>query len=73
MPGNNRGFCCECGSYLYFARTASQYTNLAVGCFDPEDLKKWGPVLTKQATNLWVKDEIAGVTDHLPGERVQEE
>ncbi|KAJ6439282.1 glutathione-dependent formaldehyde-activating enzyme domain-containing protein [Purpureocillium lavendulum] len=68
-PGNHRGFCCKCGSYMFFRRETSKLINLAVGCFDDEDLKLFGPLLTKAGGNLWCRNEIPGVTDHLVGEK----
>ncbi|KAL3959495.1 hypothetical protein ACCO45_004612, partial [Purpureocillium lilacinum] len=47
-PDNHRGFCCNCGSYMFFRREKSKLINLAVGCFDDDDLRKYGPLLTKE-------------------------
>ncbi|GJN73889.1 glutathione-dependent formaldehyde-activating enzyme domain-containing protein [Purpureocillium lilacinum] len=68
-PDNHRGFCCNCGSYMFFRREKSKLINLAVGCFDDDDLRKYGPLLTKEGGNLWCRNEIPGVTDHLTGEK----
>ncbi len=73
-PGNHRGFCNNCGSYLFFRREKSSFINLAVGCFDKDALEKFGTALTKASTHLYVRNEIPEVTDHLvEGERIDTE
>ena len=72
-PGKNRAFCRECGSFLFFKSEGSKFISLAVGCFDAEPLKEYGPILTRIGANLWCKNEIEGVTDGLPGEKFDTE
>ncbi len=72
-PGCHRGFCNACGSYMFFRRETSKLINLAVGCFDKEDLQRHGTVLTKADGHLWCQNEIPEVTDHLKGDRFDTE
>ncbi|KAI5464181.1 Mss4-like protein [Mariannaea sp. PMI_226] len=70
-PPCARGFCNECGSFLFWRNeeVPEKRIALAVGTFDQEDLKRWGTVLTTAGTHLWCEDEIPEVTDHLKGEK----
>ncbi|CEJ81210.1 hypothetical protein VHEMI01352 [[Torrubiella] hemipterigena] len=70
-PGKRRGFCTKCGSYLYYSGITSKNHSLAVGCFDEQYLKEFGPLLTKEGAVLYCKNEIPGVTDHLRGDRFE--
>lgn len=72
-PTKDRGFCSNCGSYMYYRGETSRFINLAVGCFDKDDLQKYGTVLTKAGGHLYIRNEIPGVTDHLEGERHETE
>ncbi|KAH6888126.1 Mss4-like protein [Thelonectria olida] len=70
-PPCARGFCGDCGSFLFWRdeRSPEQRVSVAVGTFDKEVLKRWGPVVAGARTHLWCEDEIPGVTDHLEGEK----
>ncbi|KAK7403832.1 hypothetical protein QQX98_010378 [Neonectria punicea] len=68
-PECARGFCSECGSFLFWRQEASDRISMAVGTFDKEVLRRWGNVVAEANTHLWCEDEIPGVTDHLRGLR----
>lgn len=68
-PGKRRGFCTNCGSYVFYSGVTSDYYQIAVGCIDAEYLKEYGTVLTKEQASLYCRNEIPQVTDHLGGER----
>lgn len=72
VAGNHRGFC-NCGSCLFFRRKTSQFISLAVGCFDRDAVRRYGTLLTKAGSHLYICGEIARVTDHLEGERFETE
>lgn len=71
--GCSRGFCNACGSYLYWRNEKKDLINMCVGTFDRDVLKRYGTVLTDVNTHLYCEDEIKGVTDHLKGERWQQD
>ncbi|KAH7158048.1 Mss4-like protein [Dactylonectria estremocensis] len=68
-PGIARGFCGECGSFLFWRDESRPRIALAVGTFDKEALSQWGTLLTNAKRHLWCEDEIPGVTDHLKGDK----
>ncbi|KPM45064.1 hypothetical protein AK830_g1477 [Neonectria ditissima] len=68
-PGCARGFCSECGSFLFWRREDSDGTSMTVGTLDKDVLRRWGAVVAEAGTHLWCEDEIPGVTDHLRGLR----
>jgi hypothetical protein len=77
--GCQRGFCTECGSFLYWNSEGDDTIELAVGCFDPEFLfgeegaggrGGFGLALAGgRGTNFWCLNEIKGVTDQMLGGR----
>ncbi|KAK4088421.1 ribonuclease P complex subunit Pop1 [Purpureocillium lilacinum] len=67
--GCARGFCSACGSFLFWQNESSGRISMTVGCFDKEDLRRYGKVLTYAERHLWCDAEIEGVTDHLPGDK----
>ncbi|UKZ74290.1 hypothetical protein TrVFT333_001952 [Trichoderma virens FT-333] len=68
-PHCERGFCSDCGSFLFWQRDNRDYTCLTVGCFDEPVLAKYGPLLTMAKRHLFCGREVPGVTDHLAGAR----
>lgn len=62
-----RGFCGDCGSFLFWHKEGSENIDLLVGGFDEEYLIKYGEVLTTAEEHLYCEREIKGVTDHLKG------
>lgn len=73
-PGIERGFCAECGSFLYWREEARDTIELAVGCFDPEFLfggaRGYGLALAGMTgDNVFCENEIPGVTDEWIGRR----
>ncbi|CAM1502147.1 Fc.00g041310.m01.CDS01 [Cosmosporella sp. VM-42] len=68
-PGIARGFCSDCGCFLYWRRESGENASMAVGCFDKEVLKQWGELFCKAGEHLWCDDEIPGATDHLKGKK----
>lgn len=68
-PGNARGFCGACGSFLFWRPDGRDNTSFAVGCFDKADLRRYGTLLADARCHLWCADTIPGVTDHLRGEK----
>ncbi|KAM0258180.1 hypothetical protein ACHAQJ_003948 [Trichoderma viride] len=70
-PHCERGFCNNCGSFLFWQRDNRDYTCLTVGCFDEPVLAKYGPLLTAAKRHLFCQREIPGVTDHLEGAKFQ--
>lgn len=71
--GHSRGFCCECGTFLYWRDDKGDKINVCVGTFDRDVLKKYGRVLTEAQRHLFCEDEVPGVTDHLKGVRWQQD
>ncbi|KAI1392304.1 glutathione-dependent formaldehyde-activating GFA [Hypoxylon trugodes] len=69
-PGFQRGFCTDCGSFLYWRDESRQDIALAVGGVDPEFLSKFGFALANASgNNVWCENEIKGVTDGLVGKQ----
>ncbi|KAH8169778.1 glutathione-dependent formaldehyde-activating enzyme domain-containing protein [Sarocladium implicatum] len=66
-PGVARGFCGDCGSFIYWRRESGDNIDLLVGTFDEDDLRKYGETLTTASVHLYCEREIKGVTDHLEG------
>ena len=66
-PGNARGFCNQCGSFLFWAAEDKDTICITVGTLDKVVLKRWGPLLTDARRHLWCADRIPGVTDQLKG------
>ena len=74
VEGRERGFCRNCGSFLFYRRqTGANWINFAVGCFDKDALANYGTILTQETGNLWCCNEIPGVTDHLRGDKYDTE
>ncbi|KAL2127316.1 hypothetical protein VTI74DRAFT_10937 [Chaetomium olivicolor] len=78
--GNARGFCNQCGSFLYWRREAGPYISIAIGTVDPlylfgEGWEKsngevpqggYGRALANNCgDHEWTGNEIPGVTDNL--------
>ncbi|KAH8676966.1 Mss4-like protein [Ilyonectria robusta] len=68
-PQRKRGFCSECGGFIFWHDETTQRIGMTVGTFDREVLARWGNLLTDTKTHIWCADEIPGVTDHLKGEK----
>jgi hypothetical protein len=75
-PGIQRGFCSDCGSFLYWRDESLDDIELAVGCFDPEFLigeegkSGYGLALANMSgNNVYCENEIPGVTDGWIGRR----
>ncbi|KEY68629.1 hypothetical protein S7711_00509 [Stachybotrys chartarum IBT 7711] len=68
-PGMTRGICTECGSFLFWRKESGEAISLSVGCFDKEELQKYGTFLASGKTNLFCSAEIPGATDYLQGDR----
>lgn len=68
-PGIARGFCYQCGSFLFWHPDDRENMCFAVGCFDKDALKRYGTLLTRARRHLWCADTIPGVTDQLEGDR----
>ncbi|KAI1104566.1 glutathione-dependent formaldehyde-activating GFA [Jackrogersella minutella] len=65
-PGNQRGFCTNCGSFLYWRDESEDVIAFAVGSVDPEFLSEFGFALANcSANNVWCQNEIKGVTDGI--------
>lgn len=65
----SRGFCGECGSFLFWFNESTPRINLLVGSIDQADLEAYGEILTTAREHLWCEREIKGVTDHLQGQK----
>jgi ribonuclease P/MRP protein subunit POP1 len=70
-PGIARGFCGECGSWLYWHPEKDNYLALAIGTVDKEDLLKYGPLLAESNVHYYCAEEIPGITDNLPGQKLE--
>uniref|UniRef100_A0A8H7NJV7 CENP-V/GFA domain-containing protein n=1 Tax=Bionectria ochroleuca TaxID=29856 RepID=A0A8H7NJV7_BIOOC len=68
-PGIARGFCSECGSWVYWHPEEDNYLALAIGTVDKEDLLKYGSLLAESNVHFYCAEEILGITDSLPGEK----
>ncbi|CAF3481887.1 hypothetical protein SNK03_004948 [Fusarium graminearum] len=68
-PDAARGFCTNCGSWLFWRSEKSNSMSMSVGTFDQEELKQWGQKLAYSEVHLWSEDAIEGISDHLPGEK----
>ncbi|KAK1252418.1 hypothetical protein MKX08_003605 [Trichoderma sp. CBMAI-0020] len=68
-PHIERGFCSNCGGLLFWQTDDRDNICLTVGCFDRPVLEKYGPLLTSAKRHLFCAREIAGVTDHLRGNK----
>jgi hypothetical protein len=68
-PHIERGFCSNCGGFLFWQRQDRGGICLTVGCFDKPVLEKYGPLLTAAQRHLFCEREIPGVTDHLQGNK----
>ncbi|KAF4997684.1 hypothetical protein FGRMN_3716 [Fusarium graminum] len=68
-PGATRGFCSNCGSWLFWRQEKSDSISLSVGTVDKDALKRWGKQLAYSEVHLWSEDTIEEITDHLPGEK----
>lgn len=67
-PGIQRGFCTNCGSYLYWRDESRDDLELAVGTVDAELLSEFGFALANASgNNVWCQNEIKGVTDGIVG------
>lgn len=67
-PGIQRGFCSNCGSFLYWRHESRDEIAMAVGTVDPEFLSDFGFALANTAgDNVWCENEIKGVTDGMIG------
>ncbi|KAI0138061.1 glutathione-dependent formaldehyde-activating GFA [Hypoxylon sp. NC0597] len=67
-PGIQRGFCTNCGSFLYWRDESREDIEIAVGCVDPEYLAEFGFALANASgNNVWCQNEIKGVTDGMIG------
>lgn len=79
-PGNARGFCSGCGTFLYWRREAGPNINIAIGTVDPlylfgEGWEESGGEVPKGGFGRalangcggheWTWNEIPGVTDGL--------
>ena len=79
-PGNARGFCSGCGTFLYWRRESGPNINIAIGTVDPlylfgEGWEKSGGEVPKGGFGRalangcggheWTWNEIPGVTDGL--------
>lgn len=69
--GITRSFCGTCGSVLAWCEDSSPRMAVTVGSFDEDALKLHGHLLTYSTHHIWCKDEIKGVTDHLPGSKYE--
>lgn len=69
---NSRGFCDQCGSFVFWAADAGDKISICVGTLDDDVLQKYGKVLTYAERHLFCVNDIPGVTDHLPGAKHQE-
>lgn len=65
--GVSRGFCGDCGSFLFWKKDDGDMIDLLAGSFDQEYLIKYGETLTTASRHLYCEREIKGVTDHLQG------
>ncbi|KAL6893250.1 Mss4-like protein [Trichoderma evansii] len=72
-PHFERGFCSNCGGYLFWQKDGRGDICLTVGCFDQPVLEKYGPLLTLAKRHFYCEREIPGVTDHLQGNRWPED
>ena len=78
--GNARGFCNQCGTFLYWRREAGPNISIAIGTMDPlylfgegwEDSNGEVPqggfgrlLASGRGGHEWVQNEIPGVTDNL--------
>jgi hypothetical protein len=70
-PGIARGFCGDCGSFLFWFDESRDRMDLLVGGFDEEYLQRYGEVLTTAGSHMYCAREIKGVTDHLKGKRYE--
>ncbi|SPJ78114.1 uncharacterized protein FTOL_06503 [Fusarium torulosum] len=68
-PSAARGFCTNCGSWLFWRAEKSSVISMSVGTVDKDELKRWGKQLGYSEVHLWSEDAIEGITDHLPGEK----
>ncbi len=68
-PGAHRTFCGDCGSLLSWDRDGRDDVSVCVGTFDAEVLRRHGTVLTDARRHLFCGEEVAGVTDHLQGDK----
>ncbi|KAI1501883.1 glutathione-dependent formaldehyde-activating GFA [Biscogniauxia marginata] len=69
-PGFQRGFCTNCGSFLYWRDELRDDIALAVGCVDPEVLVGEGygfALANMKGHNVWCENEIKGITDEMIG------
>ncbi|KAI2617101.1 glutathione-dependent formaldehyde-activating GFA [Hypoxylon sp. NC1633] len=67
-PGCQRGFCTNCGSFLYWRGDTHDSMGIAVGTVDPEFLSEFGFALANTSgNNLFCENEIKGVTDGWVG------
>lgn len=71
-PGRARGFCSECGSFLFWHNESKPDIAVAVGTFDKKYLVDGGEggsatLLTRASTHLWCAAGVSQVTDHLQG------
>ncbi|KAF4978758.1 hypothetical protein FZEAL_4919 [Fusarium zealandicum] len=67
--GCARGFCSNCGSWMFWRQEDADVMSMAVGTLDKEVLRRWGKVLAHSEVQIWWEDAIEGATDHLKGER----
>ncbi|OHE94911.1 glutathione-dependent formaldehyde-activating enzyme [Colletotrichum orchidophilum] len=73
-PVAKRGFCTECGSWLYYRSDANAWTSLCLGTLDQEALigergqgGGFGELLANgTGGHEWCENEIPGVTDDIP-------
>lgn len=68
-PDCYRTFCGDCGSLLTWDGDKTDVVSVCVGTFDADVLRQHGPLLTDARRHLFCGEEIAGVTDHLKGEK----
>ncbi|KAI1379684.1 hypothetical protein F4677DRAFT_407235 [Hypoxylon crocopeplum] len=67
-PGFQRGFCTNCGSFLYWRDESRDDIGISVGCVDQEFLSEFGFALANiSGNNVWCQNEIKGVTDRIIG------
>lgn len=75
--GIQRGFCTDCGSFLYWRDESREDIDISVGCVDPEYLvgesgkhAGFGLALANcSGSNVFCENEIKGVTDAWIGKR----
>lgn len=67
--GFSRGFCSECGGFMYWKEDAGDSISFCVGTFDDDVLQKYGRTLTYGELHRYCKNIIPDVTDNLKGTR----